>query len=150
MILKKIRIYGTKKSMKLLTDKEISQYFTDCTYKCLPSELLNKSSLLVLLGYNHKIDKFLLVLIRILSHEDSDIYTEFYNFLKNTYNFHPAKISFDFALGNIRGIQLAYNSSKDISTIPCLFHLTQTWWRKASKIGLRKKKFFRWYKVSNI
>ena len=45
---KKFRIYGTNKSMKLLRDKEISQYFTDCTYKCLPSELLNKSSLLVL------------------------------------------------------------------------------------------------------
>ena len=103
--------------MKLLRDKEISQYFTDCTYKCLQSELLNKSSLLVLLGYNHKIDKFLLVLIAILSNEDSDIFTEFYNFLINTYNFYPEKISFDFALGNIRGIQLAYDSSKDICII---------------------------------
>lgn len=77
---KNFRIYGTNKSISLLYSKDISQYFTDCTYKCLPSELSNKASLLVLLGYNYKIDKFQLVLIGILSHEDSDINIEFYNF----------------------------------------------------------------------
>ena len=138
---KNFRIYATKKSISLLYSKDISQYFTDCTYKCLPSELSNKSSLLVLLGYNFKIDKFQLILIGILSHEDSDIYTEFYNFLKNTYKFIPKKISFDFGMGNIKGIQNAYNSSDNVTIIPCLFHLTQSWWRKASKIGLRKKKY---------
>ena len=138
---KKFRIYGTYKSMGLLNNPDISQYFTDCTYRCLPSELTNKSSLLVLLGYNYKFDKFKLVLIGILSHEDSDIYTEFYNFLKNTYNFKPKKITFDFALGNIKGIKSVYESSDNIIIIPCLFHLTQAWWRHASKFGLRKKKF---------
>jgi hypothetical protein len=71
--------------------------------------LSNECSLLVLLGYNYKIDKFQLILIGILSHEDSDIYTEFYNFLKNSYNFHPKKISFGFALGNIKRNKNVYD-----------------------------------------
>ena len=41
---KNFRIYGTNKSISLLYSKDISQYFTDCTYKCLPSELSNKAS----------------------------------------------------------------------------------------------------------
>ena len=59
----------------------------------------------------------------ILSHENSDIYTEFYNFLKNTYKFIPKKISFDFGIGNIKGIKNIYDSSCNVATIPCLFHL---------------------------
>ena len=55
---KKFRIYGTYKSMGLLNNLDISQYFTDCAYRCLPSKLTHKSSLLVLLGYNYKLDKF--------------------------------------------------------------------------------------------
>jgi hypothetical protein len=72
--------------MGLLKSKEISQYLTDCTYKCLPDEIKGKAALLVLLGYNHIKDKFLLIIFAILSHEFSDIYTEFYNFLKNLIN----------------------------------------------------------------
>ena len=34
---KNFRIYGTNKSMNLLYSKNISQCFTDCNYKCLPS-----------------------------------------------------------------------------------------------------------------
>jgi len=36
---KNFRIYGTKSSMSLLISNEITQYFTDCTYKCLPYEI---------------------------------------------------------------------------------------------------------------
>ena len=140
---KNFRIYGTNKSIRLLFSKDISKYFTDGTYKCLLSELSNKSSF-------YKIDKFQLVLIGILSHEDSDIYTEFYNFLKNTYKFIPKKISFDFSMGNIKGIQNIYDSSDNVTIIPCLFHLTPTWWRKANKIGLRKKNVYSGYKMFNF
>ena len=73
------------KSMGVLYNQDISQYFTDCTYRCLPSDLTNKSSLLVLLGYNYKLDKFKLTLIFLLSHKDSDICTVFHNFLKKIY-----------------------------------------------------------------
>ena len=36
---KNFRIYGTKNSMSLLHSDEINQYFTDCTYKCIPADL---------------------------------------------------------------------------------------------------------------
>ena len=69
--------------MKKLYSKEIEQYFTDCTYRCIPNELSGSNALLVLMGYNYKYDKFELVLIALLSHEDCDIFTGFNNFLKN-------------------------------------------------------------------
>ena len=129
---KYFRIYGTQNSMSLLNSKNISQYFTDCTYKCLPNELKGECSLLVLLGYDYQMDKFRLILIAILSHESADIYTEFYNFLKNTYLFKPKKITFDFALGNIGGIKTVFEQNEDVLILPCLFHLSQAWWRKAA------------------
>ena len=42
------------------------------------------NALLVLIGYNHKYNKFQLILIALLSNEDSDIIIELYIFLKNT------------------------------------------------------------------
>lgn len=92
-----------------------------------------------MLGYNSAKDKFQLILIAILSHESSDIYTEFYNYLKNLYRFKPKIITFDFALGNIKGLNTVFTRKKGIVIIPCLFHLSQAWWRRANKIGLRKK-----------
>ena len=44
-------------------------------------------------------------------------------------------------MGNIKGIQNVYDSSDNVTIIPCLFHLTQAWWHKAGKIGLLIKKF---------
>jgi hypothetical protein len=58
-----------KLKMGLLKSKEISQYFRDYTYKCLFHEIKEKAALLVLLEYNHVKDKFLLILIVLLSHE---------------------------------------------------------------------------------
>ena len=66
--------------MSLLYSNNISQYFTDCIYECLHYKLKGKSSLLILLGDNYQKDKFQLILIAILIHENADIYTEFYNF----------------------------------------------------------------------
>ena len=140
-IKKNFRIFDTSYSLGLLHIKDISQYFTDYTYKCIPSDLIDINALLILIGYNHRLDKFQLVLIALLSNEDTDIFRELYNFLKNTYLFKPNKISFVFGLANLKGIQNVYSEEDYITIIPCLFHLTQAWWRKASKLGLRKKKY---------
>ena len=78
--------------MLLLKSKEFTQYFTDCTYKFLSYEIKENTFLLIMLGYNCVIDIFQLILITILSNESSDIYTEFYNYLKNLYNFRPKKL----------------------------------------------------------
>ena len=49
-------------------------------------------------------------------------------------------------MGNIKGFQNVYDSSDNITIIPSLFHLTQAWCCKASKIGLRKNLF----KIQNV
>ena len=84
-----------------------------------------------------------MTLIALLSHEEADILTKFYNFLKNTYLFNTKKITFDFSLGNINAITNVFSKNEEIMIIPCLFHLTQAWWRKASKCGLRKKNYLK-------
>ena len=61
--------------------------------------------------------------------------------MKNSYQFRSTKISFDFALGNIKGLKNVFSTNDGITVILCLFHLSQAWWRKANKIGLRKKKY---------
>ena len=55
---KSVRRYVAKNSMNLLNINEINQYFTGCTYKCIPPDLKNVNDLLVLLGHNFKKDKF--------------------------------------------------------------------------------------------
>lgn len=94
-------LFGTDYSLSLLNSPEINQYFSDCTYKFIPVELKGKYSLLVILGYNYKRDKYQLILIALLTNEDTEIYSNLYNFLLNTYNFKPKYITFDFARGNI-------------------------------------------------
>lgn len=78
--------------MSLLTSNEITQYFTDCTYKCLPYEIKDSVSLLVILGYNCVKDKFQLILIAILSFPNN--YVESFNHCLNEYLNNNNKVSF--------------------------------------------------------
>ena len=72
-----------------------------------------------MLGYNFKRDKYQLILIALLTNEDTEIYSNLYNFLLNTYNFKPKYITFDFARGNINAIQKVFGKSGDTKIIPC-------------------------------
>lgn len=79
----------------------------------------NITALLVLIGYNAKYDKFELILIVLLSHEDSDIFTELNNFLKNSYSFKTTKINFDFGLTNLTAIKKVYTEiDNNCNTLP--------------------------------
>ena len=140
-VTKCIRLYGTKESCALLDNKFVTQYFVDNTYKCVPKTIENANSLLLLLGYNSNLDIFEICLAALMSHEDSEIMIEFYNHLKNIYNFSPKKITHDFALGNISALNTVFKS--DLKIIPCFFHLVQTWWRKANALGLRAKSYIK-------
>ena len=62
-----------------------------------------------------------------------------YTFLKTNFNFIPNLITFDFCLSNIKAINEIYDKD-EITIIPCFFHFVQCLWRKASNLGLRKKK----------
>ena len=61
--------------MRKLHSKDFEQYFTNCAYKYKPKEISGKNALLVLMGHNYKYDKFELILIALLSHEEVDILT---------------------------------------------------------------------------
>ena len=134
-----IRIYGTLESISLLSNKDINQYYIDGTYKCIPFNSPDIKVLILLICYNQKKDLYELCLASTFSHEDTDTFITFYTYLKNMYLFNPRYITCDFAMANIKAIQIVF--AKDNCTIiTCLFHLIQSWWRRASLLGLRKKK----------
>ena len=89
----------------MLNTNEISQFFIDTAYKCLPYDIEDAKSLLVLIGYNFKKDLFELILVAILSNEDSDIFRSFYFFLKNVYCWEPKYLIFDFGSANLKAVK---------------------------------------------
>ena len=133
-----IRIYGTNESLKLLSSSKISQYFIDGTYKCLPINQKEAKVLILLIGFNTERNMFELCCCSVFSKEDTDIYVKFYQILKTNFSFEPKKITMDFALANINAITNVFKD-EEVIILTCLFHLLQTWWRKAIKLGLKKK-----------
>ena len=136
---KNFRIYSTDLSISLLNSKDINQYFIDTTFKCVPNEINDSNSLLVMLGYNNSKDIFELILVALITNEDNELLSNFYSYLINTYHWAPKYITIDFALGNIKAINNIFSNS-NTKIITCLFHLMQAWWRKARNLGLKKKK----------
>ena len=47
-----IRLYGTSESIKLFNDKNISKYFVDGTYKCVPHSIYSINVLILIIGFN--------------------------------------------------------------------------------------------------
>ena len=136
-----IKIFGTKKSMENLSNKNFSQYFLDSTYKCIPNNLGCKA-LLLIIGYNTSNDNFELCSAILLTHEDNETLSELYYYLKLIWKFNPLRITYDFAQGNIKAINNVFqDDDNDIVIIPCLFHLVQAWWKKMPKLGFRKKEY---------
>ncbi len=54
------------------------------------------------------------------------------------YNFKHSFITCDFAKANINSLKTVFKYDK-CEIITCYLHLIQSWWRKTSKLGLRKK-----------
>ena len=133
-----IRIYGTNEMLKLQPSSKISQYFIDGSYKCLPRNQKQAKVLILLIGFNTERNMFELCCYSVFSKEDTDIYVKFYQILKTNFSFEPKKITMDFALANINAITTVFKD-EEIMILTCLFHLLQTWWRKAIKLGLKKK-----------
>ena len=70
---KTFRIFETYNSISLLNDKNINQYFIDTTYKSVPKDLNDAKALLIIIGYNYTKDIFELILVALLSLEDTNI-----------------------------------------------------------------------------
>ena len=133
-----IRLYATSESLKLFNDKNISQYFLDYTYKCVPHSNNSIHVLLLIIGFNKLRERFELVSVVTFNSEGYENFKQLYNFLKTNYHFEPQFMTFDFCLANIKAINETF-ANEDVIIIPCFFHFVQCLWRKASSIGLRKK-----------
>ena len=133
-----IRLYATSESIKLFNDKNISQYFVDGTYKCVPHSINSINVLILIIGFNKVTEKFELVSVVTFNSEGYENYKQLYSFLKSNYHFEPHFITFDFCLANIKAIKDTF-SNDDAIIIPSFFHFVQCLWRKASSLCLRKK-----------
>jgi len=101
----------------------------------VPKVYDKEKNLLLLMAYNSKSDLFEICIIAILSHEDTELFIEFYNHLKNVYNFSPKKFTYDFALRNINAKKAVFNND-NYKGMLCFFHLNQCWLRNANNLGL--------------
>ena len=119
---KTIRIYATELTLSLLNSKNINHYFIDTTYKCVPNDIDESKSLLIIICYNNITDKFELILAPLLSKEYSDILVEFYSIQINSYNLNPKCLALDFTLSNINAIKKVFSNS-EIKIILCLFYI---------------------------
>lgn len=142
-----IRIYGIKESLKLLDDDDVTQYFIDGTYKCVPNAIKSAKVLIILIAYNARLKKFELCIVSTFSKEDKETFKQFYSLLKTKYNFNPKRITCDFSKANIEALKTIYGEGKVI-IITCFFHLIQSWWRRANKLGMRKKNII--HKTRNL
>jgi len=71
---KNCNIFGTFNSVAFPNDKNINQYFIDTTYKSFPKNIDNSKCFLVTFGYNYSKYLFELILVALLSHQDTNIY----------------------------------------------------------------------------
>ena len=92
-----------------------------------------------MIGYNCSKDLFELILVVLLSNEDINIFKDFYIFIINNYDWNPKLLTCNFGKANLKVIKEIFKNNKEIRIVPCLFHLLQSWWRKASSLGLKKK-----------
>ena len=69
-----IKIFGTLNSMENFIIINITQYFIDSTYKCIPNNLPECKAFLLILGYDCSIDSFLICSAVLLSHKDKNIW----------------------------------------------------------------------------
>ena len=76
----------------MLKDKNINQYFVDETYKVVPYNNEFKC-LLILMGFNYRLNLYQLSLIALLTSETSKIYTKFYTIWKYNYEFEQKLIT---------------------------------------------------------
>ena len=137
-----IGIFGTNQTLSLLNDKSIKQYYQDGTYKIVPSSLEEIKVVIILLGKNNTINNIELILVACFSEESSDCFMNFYNILKNYYNFYPQFITNDFGQANLAALEKVYEDN-NVIIITCFFHLVQAWWKKVSKLGLRRKNYIK-------
>ena len=73
----------------------------------------------------------------------TETYETLYRLLKENNKFSPCLFTLDFQRSNINAITNVFCSNDDDKCVivTCFFHLVQCWWRKASALGLRKKKY---------
>ena len=136
-----IRIFGTSETLSLLNSNVISLYYQDGIYIIVPS-LDEIKVVIILLGKAKNINNIELILISCFSEETTECNIRFYNILKNYYHFIPQFITNDFGQANLNALEKVYNND-NIIIITCFFHLVKAWWKKASKLGLRRKNFIK-------
>ena len=104
-----------------LENKNISQFFTDTTFRCVPP---NKKSLKLwlLLGFDKNEEKTLLLCLALIQNETSETIEVILNYLLQTYNFMPDNITLDFGRGVYKAFKKVY---PNILFVPCFFHYIQ-------------------------
>ena len=136
-----IRIYGTNSTLNHFSEPLIKQFFMMELINVFHNVIL--PVLILILCHNPKYATFDICAIITMPNELTETYETLYRLLKENYKFSPCLFTLDFQRSNINAITNVFCSNDDDKCVivTCFFHLVQCWWRKASALGLRKKKY---------
>ena len=119
---KKIYVLMTNKMKEIISDNENDiQVFCDTTYHALP----NKSThfkLWILIAFNKKIFKTVLLSICLIKNENEETFTKIFMYLKERFKFNPSFIAMDFCKTEIKAAKKIFDKS---NIILCFFHYIQ-------------------------
>ena len=132
-------IITTKKMRDNVNNKFINNYFIDVTYKILPK---NRKSykLLTISGFDEKKNLTIILFLILIIHEDYKSFYLIFKYLNLNFNFNPNNIHIDFSQAERKALlqENLFNSKPII--ISCLFHFTQSVFRKMKNLKLVKTK----------
>ena len=78
-----------------IKEKGNIQYFSDCTYFCIPPQC-KSLKMWVLLAYKKNLNKIIICNISLVKNENYETFDIIIKYLKSEYNFYPSIMTVDF------------------------------------------------------
>ena len=130
--IQKYIIIGKESMFNNIKNNKISQFFMDCTYKCV-NQSSPRFKLMVLTGFDPEEKKTKLCAFILINNEDESTFDNIFQNLKDNYSFRPRNIMCDFSKAQIKSIQKIFKYCK---LHCCFFHFSQCIWNKFRKYNL--------------
>ena len=115
---KSIYIIQDQYMIENMNNKNITQYFSDCTYYCVPPQSKGMK-LFVLIGYDNIQSKSIILLLALIKNENKETIDVILEYLINKYQFNPPLLTCDMARGCIKSFIEKFDN---INIYICFFH----------------------------
>ena len=98
-----------------------SQFFSDCTYYCIP-RINNNFKLFIIIAFNKEFHLTQLCVIALIRNENIETFSTIYNYLYDKFKFNPPKLTVDCQKANLISL---YKFFPNCNIIICYFHIVR-------------------------